>query len=209
MGLAYDSSADRVLLFGGCRGGMTCTPLNDTWSYDYWSNTWTNVSPAVAPPAGVDLPMVYDSQADRLVLFGQGPGLWGAGSPLSNVTWTYDYAAKAWTNQSPTGPPPPRYVPGMTYDSVRGRTILFGGIVPNGSVPHWTLMNDSWSYSLVNSQNAPSSGGPPIGGFAGWSAFLLAGTGVAAVALIVVAILLYRSKSRRLPEDSPRMRPPG
>ncbi len=203
MGLAYDSSADRVLLFGGCRNGMTCTPLNDTWSYDYWTNTWTNVSAAVAPPAGVDVPMVYDSKADRLVLFGQGPGLWGAGSPLGNATWTYDYSSNAWTNQSPIGPPPPRYAPGMIYDSVRGRTMLFGGIKPNG-----TLVNDSWSYSLVNAQNSSNSGGP-LGTISGWLPFVVGGAGLAATVLVAVAILWGRRRPTRPPREEREKRPPG
>src|SRR6267154_5895947 len=43
---AYDSKQKRVVLFGGWN---RIGPLGDTWQFD--GTTWTNLAPAVAPPA--------------------------------------------------------------------------------------------------------------------------------------------------------------
>src|SRR3989442_15890746 len=68
--MAYDSGSDRVILFGGyssCCGGIA---LGDTWAYDFNANTWTDMTPAVAPTSRESSAMAYDSQSDRVILFG-------------------------------------------------------------------------------------------------------------------------------------------
>jgi hypothetical protein len=42
--MVYSNSADRVILFGGFLNG-TENPSGETWTYDFNSNTWTNVTP--------------------------------------------------------------------------------------------------------------------------------------------------------------------
>lgn len=149
--MAYDARTDRTLLFGGCTNGYelwpSCAMANDTWSYDYGSNTWTNVSGTTAPPPAVALPMVYDNGSDRLVLFGQG---WATG----NQTWTYDAAANSWATQHPPGSPSGRGYPGMVYDSIDNETILFGG---RGA----TFLNDTWAYKYGLA--VPSVPSAPVG----------------------------------------------
>lgn len=46
----YDSESDRAIIFGGSIKNLE-VGYNDTWSYDYNTNTWTNMSPATNPPA--------------------------------------------------------------------------------------------------------------------------------------------------------------
>jgi N-acetylneuraminic acid mutarotase len=43
-GMVYNSSADRVILFGGF-DNSTGEPLGETWSYDFNTDTWTNMTP--------------------------------------------------------------------------------------------------------------------------------------------------------------------
>ena len=38
--MAYDEESKRVVLFGG---GTGITPSNETWAYDFNSNTWTHM----------------------------------------------------------------------------------------------------------------------------------------------------------------------
>ncbi|HKW43178.1 MAG TPA: kelch repeat-containing protein, partial [Thermoplasmata archaeon] len=83
-GFVYDSKADKFILFGGA---ITSTGFtNSTWSYDYATNTWINITPRVSPPIRAGFGMVYDPDVDRVILFG-GLGVAGAvGNPLAD-TW--------------------------------------------------------------------------------------------------------------------------
>ncbi len=118
--LAYDEESDRVILFGGWGASGA---RNDTWSYDYDSNTWTSMNPAASPPRRELHGMAYDAQSDRIILFG------GSGAGPGDDTWTYDYNANTWTNMNPTVRPPTRDGHVLAYDSQSDRTVLYGGIV--------------------------------------------------------------------------------
>ncbi len=84
--MAYDAESDRVIL-SGWRG------LDDTWAYDFNSNTWTDVSSSVSPSARDNHAMAYDAESDRVILFG--------GSTGSDETWSYHYPPPT----PPSGPP--------------------------------------------------------------------------------------------------------
>ncbi len=85
--MAYDLRSDRVILFGGA---STAGYLNDTLGYDFETNTWTNIDPAVKPPGRAYHAMAYDSGSDRVILFSGS----SAAGPL-NDTWAYDFRASA------------------------------------------------------------------------------------------------------------------
>ncbi|HYM41018.1 MAG TPA: kelch repeat-containing protein [Thermoplasmata archaeon] len=189
--MAYDLKADRTFLFGGCTNGdrlwPSCAEANDTWSYDYGANTWTNRSAAASPPPAVALPMVYDSLADRLILFGQG---WATG----NQTWSYNVTTNLWTAQHPTVSPPVRSYPGMTYDSVRTQTILFGGGGP-------TFLNDTWTYASLGISGGGRPTHPseiPVVAWIGIGVVV-----VAAVAFTAVALWSVRRNRGGPPRGSP------
>ena len=130
--LAYDSHADRVILFGGFLGYW----FNDTWAYDFNTNTWTNMAPAVSPPADIPCGMAYDAQSDRMILI---VGCNGGAS-----TWAYDFSSNMWTNMNPAARPSLRSEPAMTYDTQADRVILFGGRDQSGGF--WP--NDTWAYDF-------------------------------------------------------------
>ena len=67
-GMAYDEISDKVILFGGTPDNSAV--INETWSYDYQTNTWTQVFPAVAPEARVSPVMTYDPDTGLILLFG-------------------------------------------------------------------------------------------------------------------------------------------
>ena len=140
--MAYDSRAERVILFGG---NISSGLASDTWAFDFGTNTWTNMSPTPGPPARDLAAMVYDSAADRILLFG---GLGPASVSLED-TWSYDYSTNRWAIVN-TSSPGPRFAPSLTYDSVADRTILFGGGDSNGTAITWK--NDTWTFSLPNRQ---------------------------------------------------------
>ncbi len=138
--LAYDSDSDRVILFGGlirvdAEDGHVC--FNDTWAYDYNSNTWTNMQPTTAPTARINPAMGYDQESDRVILFG---GIL-EGTTVAADTWAYDYNTNTWENMNPASHPSTRFAAAMAYNSAEDKMILTGG-TPDGTSGY----TDTWSY---------------------------------------------------------------
>ena len=148
--LAYDAQSDRVILFGGVMETETdVIHLDDTWAYDLEANTWTKMNPATKPSARIGHAMAYDSQSDRVILFGgfTGSGPSGGGpSDASNETWAYDFDTNTWTDMKPAVAPSAKLWPGMAYDSQSDRVVLFGGSVFSGESLITT--SETWSYDL-------------------------------------------------------------
>ena len=149
--IVYDSSADRIIMFGGYE---TATPddYNETWVYCYSNNTWWKRNPSFE--GGTLTPrrwhgMVYDSGADRTILFG---GSTSPGMPDArclNDTWVYNYSANTWYNVSFSvfgGSLYPREAFGMAYDSVSGRSVVACGFAESPV----NFLNDTWLYNSDN-----------------------------------------------------------
>ena len=130
--MAYDSKADRVILFGGVFQNMN----QDTWAYDFNANTWQDMGPV---PSGlyprIECAMTYDSKVDRIIEFGGYAG----GTTFNQDTWAYDYGNNTWTKMAPSVSPPGRFGHSMAYDSKADRILLYGGSAP------WPI-GDFWAY---------------------------------------------------------------
>ncbi len=135
--LAYDSARGRVVLFGGSsEASSSGKRLDDTWEWD--GAAWSNVTPAVSPPARYSHALAYDSARGRVVLFGG----YGSGGALAD-TWEWDGAV--WVNVTPPVSPPARIVHSLTYDSARGRVVLFGGYGIGGApADTWEWDGAAW-----------------------------------------------------------------
>src|SRR6266566_747311 len=129
----YDSRADRVILFGANDGRAA---NRETWSYDFETDTWTNTTTGIAPPGNLYSVVTYDSESDRVILFGG--NYFGA-----RETWAFDYNANAWTNMTPTETtlPSARSAHALAYDSRYDRVILFGGQASSGG-------DETWAYDF-------------------------------------------------------------
>ncbi|MFX1560575.1 MAG: kelch repeat-containing protein, partial [Promethearchaeota archaeon] len=140
--MAYDAESDRIILFSGQRNGSSTTleNWNDTWAYDYDTNTWENRVPAQMPSPRLSSYMAYDSESDVIILFG---GLCDGGV-FNDETWAYDYNTNNWTNMQPSVSPSNR-VASITYDSESDRVVLFGG---GGYYLDWpiNIYTDTWVY---------------------------------------------------------------
>ena len=146
--LAYDASSHKVILFGGAGSSGY---LNDTWAYDYTSNTWTNRNPANPPSARCFHALDYDAFCKKAILFG---GFSTSGN--LNDTWAYDYDSNTWTNRNPSNPPPARSSPFMAFNYTDGKMVLFGGRNASGYLNDtWTFDCDSNSWANRNPANAP------------------------------------------------------
>jgi|SRR5882724_3004613 len=86
----------------------------------------------IGPSSRTSHGLTYDSERQRLVLFGGDPG----GPPLDD-TWVWDGAL--WTEVADTGPSA-RHGLAMAFDSARKCVVLFGGA--SGS----NLFGDTWTW---------------------------------------------------------------
>ena len=161
-GMVYDSKDDLVILFGGYNGQNF---LDETWTYNVKTNTWTQMFPAVSPPNNsqiyangsmINLGMAYDSKDNVVIVFSDNEG----------NTWAYNLAANIWVNMKPSVSPAPRALSTngqqMVYDESNNDILLFGGS------PIWysTALNDTWAYNYeantwtnLNPRIAPLSKG--------------------------------------------------
>lgn len=140
--MVYDSATGKVILFGG----LDLKTLNDTWVYDPAANTWTDLHPAGdVPPARSGAAMVYDSDSDRVVLFGGSDTLMG--DSCLNDTWAYDPTANTWTKLAlGANPPRARSCGAMVYDSGTKRAVLFGGLY--WAPQSYLDLADTWAFGV-------------------------------------------------------------
>ncbi len=141
-GMIYDSLRDMIILFGGRENWTDAGDLNDTWSYDYDTDTWTRLYPVDAPSARRGACMAYDSESDRIILFGGQSGV--SLEVYYDETWVGNPGSNTWQKMSPVLSPPARITHSMTYDSESDRVILFGGY-PGVGVDS---LYDTWAYDF-------------------------------------------------------------
>ena len=97
------------------------------------------------PSTRTEFGMAYDSARGKIVLFGGRDG----DTPYKNDTWEWDVKTRTWEEVLPLGVRPSgRYGHALTYDSKRGKTILFGGIEGAvGGPQHYTYYKyDTWEW---------------------------------------------------------------
>ncbi|HUP60430.1 MAG TPA: kelch repeat-containing protein [Thermoanaerobaculia bacterium] len=126
-GMVYDSTRQRIVLFGGRRAKTTpdgdITILNDTW---VWENgDWREIiAPNGAPSPRHLFGMTYDPIRDRVIVYGGSIRIPETGLFIAaNDTWEFD--GTQW-NQVATEPKVA--IPLMTYDAKRNQTIMVGVI---------------------------------------------------------------------------------
>jgi hypothetical protein len=115
--------------------------------------------------------MVYDSRRQRTVLFGgEAYGVNPrSGSPNpgyfnSNDTWEWD--GQSWVKRNPPTRPPALSQFGITYDSRRGRTVVFGGSkfpAPNYPLGSGVISNEIWEWDGSDWTQVVSANPPPPG----------------------------------------------
>jgi N-acetylneuraminic acid mutarotase len=140
--LAYDAESDRMILYSGGMMPNHWQSDNATWAYDSTTNNWTKMK-AIGPTDHHGCQMVYDSESDRIILFG---GYNIPDDQLSQSTWAYDYNTDTWTEMQPATNPPGRNLHSMTYDSSVDRIIMWGGDSATMSNPNATKDRSVWAY---------------------------------------------------------------
>jgi N-acetylneuraminic acid mutarotase len=142
--MAYDVESDRMILFGGwdpdnLAGGGG---INDTWTYDYNTNTWIKMQPEISPPGRYHHAMAYDAESDRVIL-------WGGRGPVPvevSSVWAYDYNANVWEELESSGAPSPIGYAAMVYATSVDRSILYAEQelwAFDYNTNTWTLLSDA------------------------------------------------------------------
>lgn len=185
--LAYDAARQRVVLFGGWG---RASAFRDTWEWN--GANWKQRKPATSPPPGYSS-MAYDSIRQRTVLVTRSTPVevwewdgtnWQHMKPATkppnflDVTYdssrgrtvgydnrgaTWEWGGANWTNASPARSPEVLVGFGITYDSSRRRTVMFGGMQP--LCPSQCLSDRTWEWDGVNwTLAAPKTAPTPVVG---------------------------------------------
>ncbi len=150
-GLAFEPVSGLIVAYGGVPDYTSANPFNDTWAFD--GCTWTQLFPVGNPGTRFNAYLAQSPTPGRVVLFG---GAITVGA-LAGTTWELDTQALTWTNMTPAGPSPsPRQLANTVYDSLRARTVLFGGTNLTGSA----FLGDTWEWDGTLWANVTPAGGP-------------------------------------------------
>jgi hypothetical protein len=134
MGIAYDSAANRIVMYGGFKNIQPQFSYGDTWSFS--GGVWTQIyAHPTSPPLVRDShQLVYDITRNRMVLFG---------GYLADV---WEFAGSTWTHVLTTGWPPAQDRHAMAYDSDRDVTWMVGG----GAAEVWEFSHTTSSWLSSN-----------------------------------------------------------
>ena len=172
--MTCDTKRNRVLLFGGgsINNGENIT-FNDLWEWNgkSWRLLKTNAPEDTTQPSPrIDHTISYDSSRDVIVLFGGRASSSGFDHNGRNDIWEWN--GESWSEiipnhiiDSPETPPiepGPRAWHEMSYDSVRQKTLLFGG---QTSCCSTTMYGDLWewdgsSWTLLHEGDPTGSSAP-------------------------------------------------
>lgn len=178
--MAYNEKEESILLFGGSKvlfGKKTdvANLLNDTWVLK--EGKWTKLLTAHAPKPRAEAAISYDSQRNRMVLFG---GYTIEGSAYVKLGDTWEFYDSDW-HQVDTEGPSPRNGAALNYDPSLKTMVLFGGSTRDkqygpATGETWTWNGQQWSKMEMdqpaNSFNSAMAGQPSekrLVRFGGWN----------------------------------------
>jgi hypothetical protein len=152
--LAYNSTGQYVLMFGGCQytltgssGASSCGPLSNvpaTW--EYANGTWKLLTvTGSVPSARWDASLVYDATSNYFLLFGgcAAPASFCSSGSVLDDTWTFGDGV--WKQITLTVYPSARGDASMAWDGLDNVVVLFGGIGPSPCTGG--VCGDTWTYS--------------------------------------------------------------
>lgn len=144
--------AGRILLFGGAPS--VGTPSAETWSYD--GSNWTRLLPTASPTGKAAHGLVFDTHRGVAVLYG-GANASPFGGASQDQTWEFD--GTTWTRVITTVTPGGLGSFGIAYDTVRHRTVVYGGVAnsmfPIASDGTWEYDGANWSQVTTASSPGP------------------------------------------------------
>lgn len=157
--MVYDSESDRLILFGGAERPSLI--YNQTWAYDYNSNTWSNMQPDNPPPERAFHEIAYDTESDRVIVWG---GFQNGGD--DNQVWAYDYNSNTWEELENINGPTMHYERfGMVYHPPSDRMIIYSGFQEGNEVSEEVVFSPAtWYYDYntntweeISTENNPGT----------------------------------------------------
>ena len=118
-GMTYDPISGRVLMFGGLDDNQE---LDDMWSFDVATQSWTQLRPAHIPPARFWTRMIFAPDRGQVVLFAGTPR--GSGARFDD-TWEWD--GSDWTEVDARVRPVPKEYHGLGFGGAPAGAVTFGG----------------------------------------------------------------------------------
>ncbi len=138
----YDPTGHQMIMWSGQSFGSTF--LNDVWSFDFDTHTWSQYAPTGGPPnIRYGVGYTWDPVAHDLVTFA---GFTNMGR--FHDVWRFNDQAVTWTDVSPATGPLERCLHAACYDAVGHRMIMYGGQNNNGPLGDlWALdlNTDTWT----------------------------------------------------------------
>ncbi|MBI5762066.1 MAG: immunoglobulin domain-containing protein [Planctomycetes bacterium] len=132
--MAYDSSRDVVVLFGGLASGNA----TDVWEWD--GSNWIQRTPVTPIESRYFHAMAFDYRRKLTILCGGNAGF-GGSTHIETKGWD----GVQWLNISTESDPPSRYGPAMVFDDAQDRVVMFGGRrIYDGVDRNYVSLNDTW-----------------------------------------------------------------
>jgi len=147
--MAWDPSRNVGILFGGIGptdSGGTELQHDSAETWHWTGGQWLQRFPSTVPPQRAVHSMVFDTQRNRVVMFGgrQAPTDKSAPPTFLNDTWVY--SNDDWTLVESAEHPPVRQFAAMAYDRTRDRVVLYGGNILNADQKTFTGRYDTWEF---------------------------------------------------------------
>ncbi|MGV3622455.1 MAG: hypothetical protein ACO1OB_16675 [Archangium sp.] len=137
----FDEARQRAVLLSGQDDG--------SWEWD--GTDWSRVE-SRRPPLRADTALATDTVRKRVVLFG-GRDL--SASTEHGDTWEWD--GLSWSQRTPMTPPSPRFGHALSFDALRARMVLFGGL--RGEPP--AALDETWEWDGTAWLQRTSAVSPP------------------------------------------------
>ncbi len=147
-----DPQTNRVVAYGGYLNSPT--PGSDFWT---WTGTNWQLLSAAANPGPREGAALSADPTGGVLLFGG----WD-GTNYTSSTWRWWLGT--WTQLSAAGPSP-RESAVMVLDPVRNVVVLYGGRLPDASLPSGRTAGDTWEWDGIQwTQRHPATSPPPLDG---------------------------------------------
>jgi hypothetical protein len=140
--VAYDSTRDRVVLFGGSVDGSPDTTLADTWEFD--GNTWVETTPAASPGDRGAALCGYDPVRQLIVLANGQSETTGS---LRKDTWVY--SGGGWAEAAAANTPQGSSLEMLWHPTLQKLMIV--GRKETGTLASWTFDGSAWSEHATSS----------------------------------------------------------
>ena len=153
--MVFIETSDQVLMYPGHwsimrNGNMVNHGYGgNLWEYDLIDEVWVEHSSPHNPPGRYWGSMIYDSNEERLILFG------GHGVVDYQDTWIYDLEMENWEEGTPEVKPSKRSSFAMCYDPLNHVVVLYGGFSENGQSlgDTWVLDCETLEWTRVDTTN--------------------------------------------------------